>query len=105
MDDFERGIIWGVKLGLSLLQGLSEKEIRKYNKRGILTVTQLSCTFRPHKRNKRSKQKSQLHNPALQALAIRDKKIYVLGTPELPCASTQIYLVSERKLIILKNGR
>ena len=77
---------------LSLLQGLSEKEIRKYNKRGILTVTQLSCTFRPHKRNKRLKQKGQLHNPALQALAIRDKKIYVLGTPELLCASTQIYL-------------
>lgn len=77
---------------LSLLQGLSEKEIRKYNKRGILTVTQLSCTFRPHKRNKRLKQKGQLHNPALQALAIRDKKIYVLGTPELPCSSTRIYL-------------
>ena len=76
---------------LSLPQGLSEKEIRKYNKRGILTVTQLSCTFRPHKRNKRLKQKGQLHHPALQALAIRDKKIYVLGTLELPCASTQIY--------------
>ena len=99
---------------LSLLQGLSQKEIRKYNKRGILTVTQLSCTFRPQKRIKRSKQKSQLHNPALQALAIRDKKIYVLGTPELPHPSTQIYLDLEGDpergyiyllgMIIVKNG-
>lgn len=99
---------------LSLLQGLSQKEIRKYNKRGILTVTQLSCTFRPQKRNKRSKQKSQPHNPALQALAIRDKKIYLLGTPKLPCASTQIYLDLEGDpergyiyllgMIIVRNG-
>ena len=76
---------------LSLLQGLGEKEIRKYNRRGIVTVTQLSYTFRPQKRSKQAKQKNQPHNPALQALAIRDKKIYVLGTPQLPRASTQIY--------------
>ncbi len=82
-----------VKDDLSLLQGLSEKEIRKYNKRGIFTVTQLSSTFRPQKRNKRSKQKIKPHNPALQALAIRDKKIYVLGTPELPRTSTKVYKV------------
>ncbi len=77
---------------LSLLRGLSEKEIRKYNRRGIFTVTQLSCTFRPPKRSKRAQQqKSQPHNPALQALAIRDQKIYVLGTPRLPHATTRIY--------------
>ena len=34
---------------LSLLRGMSEKEIRKYSRRGIFTVTQLSCTFRPRK--------------------------------------------------------
>ncbi len=77
---------------LSLLRGLSEKEIRKYNRRGIFTVTQLSFTFRPPKRSKRpQQQKSQPHNPALQALAIRDQKIYVLGTPRLPHGATQIY--------------
>ena len=83
---------------LSLPQGLSEEEIAKYNKRGILTVTQLSCTFRPHKRNKRLKQKGQLAVLPLQALAIRDKKIYVLGTLELPCASTQEYISGLRAL-------
>ena len=77
---------------LSLLRGLSEKEIKKYNRRGIFTVTQLSCTFRPPKRNKKAQQqKSQPHNSALQALAIRDQKIYVLGTPRLLHVSTRIY--------------
>ena len=69
---------------LSLLRRMREKEIKKYNRRGIFTVTQLSCTFQARKRSKRSKQKSPAHDPALQALAIREKKIYVIGTPELP---------------------
>jgi len=77
---------------LSLLRGISAKEIRKYNRKGIFTVTQLSCTFRPRKRRKRAKQQDQPHHPALQALAIRDKKIYVYGTPHLPDAATRIYV-------------
>jgi len=100
---------------LSLLRSLSEKEIRKYNRRGIFTVTQLSYTFRPPKRRKRAQQqKSQPHNPALQALAIRDKKIYVLGTPLLPHAATRIYFDIEGDpdrqsayllgMIVAKNG-
>jgi predicted RecB family nuclease len=76
---------------LSLLQGIVEKEIRKYGRRGIFTVTQLSCTFRPRKKGKQSKQKRQPHQHALQALAIREKKIHVLGTPELPVCTTRIY--------------
>jgi len=76
---------------LSLLRRMREKEIKKYNSRGIFTVTQLSCTFRARKRSRRSKQKSPPHNPALQALAIRDKKIYVIGSPELPFCPTRIY--------------
>ena len=99
---------------LSLLRKMSEKEIRKYNKRGIFTITQLSCTFRPRKKSKRSDKKSQPHHPALQALAIREKKIYVLGAPELPSCSTRIYFDiesdSERRfayllgMIIERNG-
>jgi len=33
-----------------------------------------------------------LHNAALQALALRDKRIYVLGSPTLPRSPVQIYL-------------
>jgi predicted RecB family nuclease len=77
---------------LSLLRGVAEKEIRKYGRRGIFTVTQLSCTFRPRKKGKRSKLKRQLHQHALQALAIREKKVHVLGDPELPACATRIYI-------------
>jgi predicted RecB family nuclease len=70
---------------------MTAKEIRKQNRKGIFTITQLSCTFRPPKRSKKAKLKGQPHNAALQALAIRDNKIYVLGTPELPSCSTRIY--------------
>ena len=76
---------------LSLLQGIVEKEIRKYRRRGIFTVTQLSCTFRPSKKGKQAKQKRQPHHHALQALAIREKKIHILGHPELPTCTTRIY--------------
>ena len=83
---------------LSLLRRMREKEIKRHNSRGIFTVTQLSCTFRARKRSRGPKQKSPPHNPALQALAIREKKIYVIGTPELPACSTRIYLDIEGDL-------
>ena len=76
---------------LSLVRGMGEKEIAKYNRRGIFTVTQLSCTFRPRKRWKALPPKVQPYQAALKALAIRDKKIYVYGTPELPRCPTRIY--------------
>lgn len=76
---------------LSLLTGISEKEVNKYNRRGIFTVTQLSCTFRPTKRVNWAKPHGQPHHHALQALAIRDKKIYVFGSPELPNSATRIF--------------
>jgi predicted RecB family nuclease len=77
---------------LSLLRGISEKEIAKYARRGILTVTQLSCTFRPRRKPRRTRQQGQPHQHALQALAVRSKRVYVLGTPELPSSSVRIYL-------------
>ena len=39
-------------INLSLLRGMSEKEIKKYNQKGILTVTQLAHTFRPRRKGK-----------------------------------------------------
>ena len=79
------------KDNLSLLRGMGEKEIRKCGRKGIFTVTQLSCTFRPRKRSKRSKRQVQPHQRALQALAIREKKIHVLGSPQLPPCPVRIY--------------
>jgi predicted RecB family nuclease len=73
---------------LSLLRGLSGKDISKLNKRGIFTVTQYSYTFRA-----RRARSNKIHRRLLelQALAIRDKKIYILKNPELPTTKTRIY--------------
>ena len=77
---------------LSLLRGMGEKEVRKYAKRGIFTVTQLSFTFHPPRRARKPTERKVCHSHALQALAVREKRVHVLGTPELPRASTQLYL-------------
>jgi predicted RecB family nuclease len=77
---------------LSLLRGLGEKRIKKYGRRGILTLTQLAHTFRPRRRGKRSDRPFRLRDHALHALAIRDKTIYVLGKPQVPTAPIRIYL-------------
>lgn len=68
---------------LSLLRGMGEKEIWSCAKKGIFTVRQLSHTFRPRRKGKRA-QPSKRHYHALQAMAIRDRTIYILGRPQLP---------------------
>jgi predicted RecB family nuclease len=77
---------------LSLLRGMSENEIRNQNRRGIFTVTQLSYTFRPRRKNKRAKDQVQPYHPALQALAIRERKTYVFAKPAIPDRPTRVYL-------------
>jgi len=99
---------------LSLLRGLSEKEIKGYSRKGILTVTQLAHTFRPRRKGKRAGQGANRRYHALQALALRDKRIYVLGMPELPTSPVCIHLDVESNpeagfvyligLIIVENG-
>jgi predicted RecB family nuclease len=77
---------------ISLLKGMGMKEIKRLNRKGIFTVTQLSCTFIPRKKTKRAKRHIRTRYFALQAMAIRDKKIYVYGMPRLPISSTRIYV-------------
>ena len=76
---------------LSLLTGLQPKEIEAWNERGIFTVTQLAHTFRP-KTMGRSSHNPKRHSQQLQAMAIRDKTTYVRKRPEMPAASTRVYL-------------
>ncbi len=70
---------------LSLLDGISTlKVINKYEKKGIFTVKQLSYIFKLRKRKKRVKNPPAItHKPELQALAIREKKIYLQEIPQL----------------------
>jgi predicted RecB family nuclease len=77
---------------ISLLRGLKEKEVRAYARKGILTVTQLAHTFRPRRKGKRAPPRANRHLHALQALAVRDKKVYVFGTPQLPTSPVRVYL-------------
>jgi predicted RecB family nuclease len=71
---------------LSLITGISQKEIETQNKKGIFTVTQYSHTFRPRKRFKKA------YPFNLKALAIRENKVHVLGSPEIAMPINQIYL-------------
>src|SRR5262249_50351493 len=77
---------------LSLLRGLHRKEIEKLRGRGITTVTQFSHTYRPGRRGKRKTGKDRKHDPALQALAVREKKVYILDSPQLPHSGVALYL-------------
>jgi predicted RecB family nuclease len=90
---------------LSLLKGLSHKEITKLNKKGIFNINQLSYTFRPRRQRKKKRKQPLLFNPSLQALAIREDKIYVAQKPDLPDKVPIIYLdiegIPERKFYYL----
>ena len=77
---------------LSLLRGMSDKEILAQRKRGITTVTQFACTFRPKSIGLKRSKPLKRHLHALQALAIREKKVYVVRAPEIPAKTTRVFL-------------
>jgi len=80
------------KDNLSLLARMTEKERKKYHSKGIFTVTQLSYTFRPRRRPKRLRDKRERYHHSLKALAIREKKIHIVGSPELKIEGTPVDL-------------
>ena len=67
------------------------KEVDKLNNRGIFTISQLSYTFRPRKARKRAAQPARPQYP-LKALALRDKKTYILDPPTFPHRQTEIFI-------------
>jgi predicted RecB family nuclease len=77
---------------LSLMRGMPEKEILAQRKRGITTVTQFACTFRPKSIGLTRSKPLKRHLHALQALAVRDKKVYVVRAPEIPSKTPRVYL-------------
>jgi predicted RecB family nuclease len=77
---------------LSLLSSMTEKEHKKFNSKGIFTVTQLSFTFRPRRRPKQLRNRQEKYHHALKALAIQHKKIHIVGTPRLKIEGTPVYL-------------
>lgn len=76
---------------LSLLRGIGPKEIKRLARKGIFSLNQLSHTFRPRRKGKRP-QLSHSRQYALQAMAIRDKAVYVLGEFDIPQKPVKLYL-------------
>jgi predicted RecB family nuclease len=76
---------------LSLLKGLGEKQIAKFRKKGVATITQLSYTYRARRVRSKDQKEHRAHSVALQAMAIREHRVYVLGNPVLPDGAVRIY--------------
>jgi predicted RecB family nuclease len=74
------------------LDSLSIKDRTTLNTKGIFTVTQFAYTFRPRRRPKRLASRKEKYHHALKALAIRDRKIHIVGKPELAIKGTPVYL-------------
>jgi hypothetical protein len=71
---------------------MGEKEIKRNARKGIFTLTQLSYTFRPRRRPKWARAAPRPHSFALQALALRENKVYINGSPELKKTPLRVYL-------------
>ncbi len=80
------------KSDLSLLRSISDVEIKKHHAKGIFTVTQLSHTFRPRRKRKGQAVGKRPRQLAIQALAIRENRVFVLDSFELPKSPIHIYL-------------
>ena len=78
---------------LYLLDKMTPKVAAKYQKKGIFTLTQLSYVYRPRRRPKKSLGKIPTpFNVELQALAIREKKIYLHERPTLAQQPVELFL-------------
>jgi predicted RecB family nuclease len=74
---------------ISLLGGLAANQIAALNGRGIFTLTQYSYTFRAGRMKRVAGKK---HDHSLQALALREKTVYVAKRPELPDGKARLFL-------------
>ena len=75
---------------MSLLDRITPPLIKKYHKKGIFTVKQLSFLFRPRRRRKRPPRAT--FSPELQALAIRTNKIYFTQLQSIDRSRVELFL-------------
>ena len=77
---------------LSLLERMTPRLIRRYQKKGIFTVTQLSYVYKPRRRRKKVANMPPSFNVELQALAIRTNKIYLHEIPTISKLPIELFL-------------
>jgi len=75
---------------ISLLNGISQTEIKSLNKKGVFTITQLSYLFKPKKRKSYNITNRNLWS--LKSLAIREHKTFVITKPIFQNLKTTIYI-------------
>jgi predicted RecB family nuclease len=76
---------------LSMLGSIPTKQIVGLNNHGIFTVTQLAYTFRPRRTRKNLKPDTRPQYP-LKALALREKKTYVIDPPIFPSTPIEVFV-------------
>jgi predicted RecB family nuclease len=91
---------------LSLLNGVTARVMRQYERKGIFTIKQLSYLFKPRKPRKRHRKPPPVtHKVELQALAIREQKIYLQELPTLSRQPVELFVdmegVPDRRLYYL----
>jgi predicted RecB family nuclease len=77
---------------LSLLASITSKDVHYYGKKGIFTIKQLSYLYKPRRPARRAKSLPARHKPALQALAIRTRKIYVQQLPTFSRQTVELFV-------------
>jgi predicted RecB family nuclease len=79
---------------LSLLDRMTPKLMKRFERRGIFTVTQLSYLFRPRRR--KAKQKGgKGFKVELQAFAIRTEQTFVQSAPQLTRSRPELFVAIE----------
>ena len=76
---------------MSLLGSMSRGQIAGLNRRGILTINQLSYTFRRPKSRTAAMEPAR-PNFALKALALREKQTFVLEPPIFPDQRKEVFV-------------
>lgn len=74
---------------LSLIPAIARAERKRLHGRGIITVNQLSYTFRP---GRRATTVTRTNRHALRALAIRKQRVHVVGEPIVRIPGTPVYI-------------
>jgi predicted RecB family nuclease len=79
---------------LTLLDRMTPKLIKRYERRGIFTVTQLSYLFRPRRRKAKRKGGKEF-KVELQAFAIRTDQTFIQKVPQLSRCCPELFLDTE----------
>src|SRR5215510_10295645 len=77
---------------LSLLDRMTPIFVNRLQRKGIFTVNQLSYLYKPRRNRKRRTPQPSGFDFPLQALALRNRKIYIHQTPSIPVRETEIFL-------------